>query len=196
MIGKRRAALLLMTAAVLAMSGASTAVAKMKTGTKDICSEAATTVPAQGVGSVPLATGKLPKKAKVTDVDARLRASDSFTTLALTVFLTSPKGGLSVLSNAEPHSPAMGANDFGTGTGCAAGFTTFDDEAATPISAGTSPFAGSFRPDTPLAGMDGSLAAGVWGLYASDCCEGDVASINAVGLKITYRYPAKKKGKK
>ncbi len=61
-----------------------------------------------------------------------------------------------------------GAN-FGTGT-CGAGEvrTVFDDEAATLISAGAAPFAGSFRPDGVLTNLDGRAVNGHWQLRVSD----------------------------
>jgi subtilisin-like proprotein convertase family protein len=46
--------------------------------------------------------------------------------------------------------------------------TVFDDEAATPITSGSAPFTGSFRPETALSGLDGKLATGNWQLWADD----------------------------
>jgi hypothetical protein len=40
--------------------------------------------------------------------------------------------------------------------------TVFDDEAATPISGGTPPFTGSFRPDEALSGFDNQAMNGTW----------------------------------
>jgi subtilisin-like proprotein convertase family protein len=48
------------------------------------------------------------------------------------------------------------------GTGANFRDTTFDDAAATPISAGTSPFAGSYRPESPLSTLAGANAYGWW----------------------------------
>jgi hypothetical protein len=50
--------------------------------------------------------------------------------------------------------------------GSADGFlgTTFDDESASAIGSGAFPFAGSFRPITPLSACDGQNSGGVWRL--------------------------------
>lgn len=42
--------------------------------------------------------------------------------------------------------------------------TVFDDEAATPIANGASPFAGSYRPAAPLSAVDNQIARGTWRL--------------------------------
>jgi subtilisin-like proprotein convertase family protein len=64
--------------------------------------------------------------------------------------------------------------------------TVFDDEAANPISSGTAPFTGSFRPEQPLAAGDGISAAGSWTLKAVDSAAQDVGTINNWTLKLTY----------
>jgi subtilisin-like proprotein convertase family protein len=57
------------------------------------------------------------------------------------------------------------------GTNCANGRLTFDDDAAQPIEAGTSPYVGTFRCDVPLLNLDGltgSQVNGVWLLEVID----------------------------
>ncbi len=51
--------------------------------------------------------------------------------------------------------------------------TVFDDEAAAAISAGTPPFAGSFRPEEPLSAFDGIDSNGMWSLTIDDDFFGD-----------------------
>jgi subtilisin-like proprotein convertase family protein len=46
--------------------------------------------------------------------------------------------------------------------------TTFSDAAATPISAGTAPFAGTYRPETALSWLNGRQAQGTWKLWLQD----------------------------
>jgi len=46
--------------------------------------------------------------------------------------------------------------------------TTFSDNAATPIWLGSSPFTGSYQPETPLADVAGENARGTWTLAVSD----------------------------
>jgi subtilisin family serine protease/subtilisin-like proprotein convertase family protein len=46
--------------------------------------------------------------------------------------------------------------------------TTFDDQAATPISAGTAPFTGSFQPEVPLGYLNGLNTLGYWKLWVEN----------------------------
>jgi hypothetical protein len=54
------------------------------------------------------------------------------------------------------------------GTGANFQGTIFDDTAATPIAAGTSPFAGSYRPSDSLSAFVGLNAQGTWALEVGD----------------------------
>jgi subtilisin-like proprotein convertase family protein len=73
----------------------------------------------------------------------------------LTIDLIAPDGTDVPLSYFE----GSGANFQGT---------VFDDNAATPIWAGDSPFAGSYRPETPLSAVAGMNAQGTWQLQIID----------------------------
>ena len=86
----------------------------------------------------------------------------------LEISITSPFGTVVTLSDNRGGS---GDNFIGT---------TFDDEAATAISAGGSPFTGSFRPEGFLSSLDGENALGIWTLTVADQAGGDVGSINAI----------------
>lgn len=55
--------------------------------------------------------------------------------------------------------------------------TWFDDNATTPIADGTGPFTGSFRPDSPLSALNGSLSQGTWTLRVTDMANGDAGQI-------------------
>ncbi|HEU4644893.1 MAG TPA: PEP-CTERM sorting domain-containing protein [Burkholderiales bacterium] len=46
--------------------------------------------------------------------------------------------------------------------------TVFDDTAATAITSGTGPFAGTYRPEQPLATFQNTSATGLWTLRISD----------------------------
>lgn len=63
--------------------------------------------------------------------------------------------------------------------------TEFDDEAATPISAGAAPFAGSFRPEQLLASFDGMDAFGIWTLQVSDTVGADSGTLQVWSLNLT-----------
>ncbi len=62
---------------------------------------------------------------------------------------------------------------------------TFDDEAAQPISAGTAPFTGSFRPEQQLSLFDGQDVTGNWMLVVQDDVGEDVGTIVSWTLTTT-----------
>ncbi len=62
--------------------------------------------------------------------------------------------------------------------------TRFDDEAATPITSGTPPFTGSFRPEGSLATLDGKTAYGTWTLRIYDDANYDTGTLNAWSLVV------------
>jgi trimeric autotransporter adhesin len=64
--------------------------------------------------------------------------------------------------------------------------TLFDDAATTSISAGTAPFTGSFKPESPLAGLNGTLSNGTWSLLAKDRAAANVGTITSWQLQLTY----------
>jgi trimeric autotransporter adhesin len=64
--------------------------------------------------------------------------------------------------------------------------TVFDDAATASIAAGTAPFTGSFRPETPLAAVIGIDAAGTWQLHVVDTEANDVGTIDDWTLSLTY----------
>ena len=74
---------------------------------------------------------------------------------------------------------ARGAND------CSGTPTVFDDAAATAISAGTAPFAGTFRPESPLSAFNGKAVTGTWKLRATDTAALDTGTVGCVQLQIT-----------
>jgi subtilisin-like proprotein convertase family protein len=63
--------------------------------------------------------------------------------------------------------------------------TVFDDAAAQAITAGVSPFAGSYRPQEPLAKLRGEAAAGDWGVwYADTITDSFTGGIPTVSLEL------------
>jgi subtilisin-like proprotein convertase family protein len=100
----------------------------------------------------------------ITDVNVSVRM-DETRDGDLIIALQHPDGTEVILAN---NRGGNGSN-FGTGT-CGAGEvrTVFDDEAATLISAGSAPFAGSFRPDGVLSNFDGKTLNGAWRLRVAD----------------------------
>ncbi len=65
--------------------------------------------------------------------------------------------------------------------------TVFDDQATTPISSGTVPFTGSFKPELPLSALNGISAAGAWKLKATDSVTGDSGQILNWTLSLAYQ---------
>lgn len=65
--------------------------------------------------------------------------------------------------------------------------TIFDDEATIAITAGTVPFTGRFRPETPLNVFDGRTPNGMWVLrYTDDATTGFNSTLDDWMIEITY----------
>ncbi|MGD9564288.1 MAG: ice-binding family protein, partial [Pyrinomonadaceae bacterium] len=106
----------------------------------------------------------VPASETIIDVDARVRLNhtwDQDVDINLlhpdstTIDLSSDNGGT--------------ADNYGTGpNSCAGTPTTFDDEAAGPITGGTAPFAGSYQPEQALSAFDGKSMNGNWQFDVTD----------------------------
>ncbi|GJQ28665.1 MAG: hypothetical protein HBSAPP03_05490 [Phycisphaerae bacterium] len=110
---------------------------------------------------------------QILDVNVRLRMTHTYTS-DLIISLISPQGTEVILSNRRG-----GEGDNFTNT-------LFDDEAGLPISSGTAPFAGAFRPDTALGFIDGQSAAGRWTLKINDTTPLNTGQVLNWALDITY----------
>ncbi len=116
----------------------------------------------------------------VSDVNVKLRLNHT-ADIDLEITLIGPDGTSVGLSNNRGD---IGDN-FGTGANNCSGVpTVFDDSAPTAISAGTAPFAGSFRPESPLSAFNGKPANGVWRLRITDVFGGDSGTFGCVQLEI------------
>jgi subtilisin-like proprotein convertase family protein len=100
-----------------------------------------------------------PQPATVADVNVTLNITHTLGS-DLDIFLISPAGTEIELT---------------TDNGLAANFTNtvFDDSAVISITAGVSPFTGTFRPEEPLANLIGETAIGAWTLRVIDDAGGD-----------------------
>lgn len=75
------------------------------------------------------------------------------------------------------------------GTGENFNDTIFDDAAATSIVNGVPPYAGSFRPETPLSALNGQNANGTWTLRVQDAATTDTGSLNSWSITFGSTEP-------
>ena len=67
--------------------------------------------------------------------------------------------------------------------------TKLDDSAANPLSSGTAPFTGTFRPSFPLTPFNGISTDGYWRILISDTATGDTGSLHAWCIQLTFTCP-------
>jgi subtilisin-like proprotein convertase family protein len=119
----------------------------------------------------------------VADINVKLRLNHTFDA-DLVMRLIGPDGTSVALAN---NRGGAGQN-FGTGANDCSGVpTVFDDSASLAIGVGAAPFAGSFRPDSPLSAFNGKALNGVWTLRVSDTGALDVGTVGCVTLDISRR---------
>ncbi len=107
----------------------------------------------------------------VAELEVRLDLTHSWTgDLVLT--LVGPDGTEAVLVTREGGS----GDDFQN--------TIFRDAAQNPIGDGTSPFRGTFRPETALSAFDGLPAEGTWTLRVEDRAHQDGGALNRWALSL------------
>lgn len=99
----------------------------------------------------------------------------------LDISLISPAGVVVDLSSGN----GGGAN-FGSSCSPDSSRTTFDDSAATSITAGAPPFVGTFRPEASLADFVGGVANGNWRLRVTDNNGGTLGALRCWSL---FLYP-------
>ncbi|HEU0174483.1 MAG TPA: M36 family metallopeptidase [Blastocatellia bacterium] len=116
----------------------------------------------------------------VADVNAKIRLNHTFDA-DLVITLIGPDGTSVALANNRGGS----GDNFGTGANDCSGVpTVFDDSAPIAIGSGTVPFAGAFRPDSPLSAFNGKAVNGTWILRVSDTGAIDVGTVGCVTLEI------------
>ncbi len=125
----------------------------------------------------------VPDSGSVQDINVRIRLNHSYDS-DLVISLVGPDGTTVTLASANGSS----GDNFGSGANdCSGTFTVFDDAAATAISAGTAPFAGSFRPITALSAFNNRASNGNWTLKITDTATDDSGSLFCWQLEITRR---------
>ena len=90
----------------------------------------------------------------------------------LDVFLISPLG-----TRVELFTDVGGSGDNFTNT-------VLDDECTTPITSGTAPFTGCYRPEGSLSALDGQSSAGVWTLEVTDDSSLDTGTLQSWKLEL------------
>ncbi|MCO4772605.1 MAG: proprotein convertase P-domain-containing protein, partial [Deltaproteobacteria bacterium] len=145
-------------------------------GTIDVFQQVTTVAPGLGFGASPTSvtsTIEVAENASVADVNVTIDITHIWDA-DVDVSLTSPTGTVIDLTSDN----GGGADNFTN--------TVFDDEADTPITAGSAPFAGSYIPETPLSTLDGELSAGTWTLTVTDDFPSvDDGTLNSWTLDIT-----------
>ncbi len=117
----------------------------------------------------------VPDSFVITDLNVRLNVTHERVG-DINVSLTSPSGTTVLLVPAG----LAGANLSGT---------ALDDQAATPIVAGTAPYSGRFIPAGALAAFNGPGSEGVWTLAVSDTVIGRVGILGGWSLEFTGVVP-------
>jgi len=122
----------------------------------------------------------VPDMGIVADVNASVRINHTFDS-DLNISLVHPDGTVVPLSTAR----GVSGDNYGTGTNdCSGTPTVFDDEAGTAIGSGTAPFAGSFKPESPLSAFDGKPTNGTWKLRVQDTATLDTGTIGCFTITI------------
>lgn len=117
----------------------------------------------------------------VGDVNVKVRLNHTFDG-DLTISLVAPDNTVVTLA-AQRSNPNDGGDNYGTGNNdCSGTPTIFDDAAAVSISTGAPPFASTFRPESPLAALNGKSIAGTWKLRVSDAAALDTGTVGCVTL--------------
>jgi hypothetical protein len=198
----------------LSLVGSSEAAAKIvKTAVKKLCTDTALPIPdgpeaGDFVGAI-VSTGNtrkdcppkllcgyggIPYGSLVRDVDVKLRV-DHPSMADLNVLLVDPIGILTTLS----ARPDVGGANFGAGgADCRSDFTVLDDTASLALAGGGpafAPFVGRFRPDQPLGLHNRTYGAGDWRFYFDDVVSGGSGKVEAIGLRLKYRYVVIRRGR-
>jgi len=117
----------------------------------------------------------------IADVNAMIRLNHTWDS-DLEISLVHPDGTVVLLVDNRGGS----GDNFGTGTNnCSGTPTVLNQQAVTPIAAGTAPFAGTYIPDGNLSVLNGKATNGTWNLRISDQAGGDVGTVGCFSLEIT-----------
>jgi subtilisin family serine protease/subtilisin-like proprotein convertase family protein len=115
-----------------------------------------------------------------------VRVNQNLTVQSVTVNvnITFPKDGNLVLILEAPDGTEVKLANLNGGSGQNFQNTTFDDNAATSISAGSAPFNGTYQPASSLAGLTGKNASGIWTLLVENTATGSTGTLNNWSMTI------------
>ncbi len=117
-------------------------------------------------GTVTTSTIDIPAGVDIIDVNIQINLVHSWDA-DLDITITSPSGTVVELTS-DNGSSGDNYTD-----------TIFDDDAATPITAGSAPFTGSFMPEGSLSDFNGESSFGTWTLSITDDTNGDSGTLNS-----------------
>ncbi|MBL8761084.1 MAG: S8 family serine peptidase [Phycisphaerae bacterium] len=129
-------------------------------------------IPASGSSGSTSSSVSVTDSRQVLDANVRVNLTHQYDS-DLIMTLISPSGRSVVLVNRRGFNGQNFTN------------TLFDDDVATPISAGVAPFSGSFKPDQPLSTLDGYSALGTWTLVVTDAAGGNIGELISWQLQLT-----------
>lgn len=155
------------------------------TGRQFFFQEATRPIPDAPNGGGVLDKISLRGSARISDLNVLVRINHG-ADADLNLYLISPNGKFVELSTDN----GGGGNNYGTGPNSCRGsgrFTVFTDQAGRSIRQGAPPFAGSFRPQTPLSSLNGDRIGGVWRLQVFDDDAGTSGTIGCFGLGVRLR---------
>src|SRR3972149_6767474 len=121
-------------------------------------------------------TLNVPDAATIADINVTLNITHT-NDADMDVYLRAPDG-----TRVELFTDVGGAGDNFNGT-------TLDDEAAAVITAGTAPFASSYRPEGAFSGLDGKSANGTWTLEVTDDANRNTGRLNSWSINVTLLLP-------
>jgi subtilisin family serine protease/subtilisin-like proprotein convertase family protein len=76
------------------------------------------------------------------------------------------------------------------GAGANLNYTVFHDQAGAALASGAAPYHGFFRPEQPLASLDGTSARGVWVLQIFDLADGATGTIRGAAFSVVTQPQA------
>ena len=126
-------------------------------------------------------------KGTIRDIDVRVRlihGRDEDVDLSLL-----PPAGIPLLLSTDNGTTG---NDYGAGANdCTGSFTVLDDASPVAITDAAAPFAGFFRPEQPLAALNGQQMKGPWWFLFIDDAGGNTGVLGCWELEVTYKIKKK-----